>query len=110
MTPNFAPGGADMAISRAPRRGSHPGRPAQLPGGMTGHRRVWRYVPRHHAPRAHDGTLADGDAAQDHRAAADRGTPLDTGGDDRPVGLGLRRAVGVHRRRMAVVDEDDVMP
>ncbi len=55
------------------------------------------------------GTAPDPHTAQDRRARADRRVLLDPGLGERPVVRALRRAVGVARARMLVVDEGDAV-
>ena len=62
--------------------------------------RVSGHVLGHDGARADHGAVADRDAAQDGRVAADRGAAPDARRHDLPVGLGLQRC----RRRWSRAD------
>src|SRR5262245_5234494 len=80
----------------------------QEPGRTPGHHGPRFDVFRHHRPRSDQGAGPDRYPTQDHRPAADRGPFAHAGRDHRPVGLGLRLAIG-RGPRVEVVDEHDAV-
>src|SRR5581483_3012257 len=81
----------------------------ERPGRIAGHDRARRHVPGNDASRANHGVLADGDAAEQHRAGANGGAPANHRRNAGPVSFRLQGAGGVRGAREAVVDECDIV-
>ncbi len=77
-------------------------------GGIAGDDRARWHVARHDAARADNRAFADGDAAEQHCAGANRGAAADDGRLAFPVGFRLK-LTGCGRARETVVDEGDVV-